>query len=58
MRAVSNILEPVKTKASKVGSRVRVQLYSGRVVEAEVTAILNQSAGGSIFWWKPVRCEL
>jgi hypothetical protein len=28
-----------------VGSRVRVRLYSGKVVEAEITAITNQSAG-------------
>jgi hypothetical protein len=28
-----------------VGSRVRVHLYSGKVVEAEITAITNQSAG-------------
>jgi hypothetical protein len=26
-----------------VGSRVRVRLYSGKVVEAEITAITNQS---------------
>jgi hypothetical protein len=28
-----------------VGSRIRVRLYSGKVVEAEITAITNQSAG-------------
>jgi hypothetical protein len=28
-----------------VGSRVRVRLYSGKVVEAEITAITNQSTG-------------
>ncbi len=28
-----------------VGSRIRVRLYSGKVVEAEITAIVNQSAG-------------
>jgi hypothetical protein len=27
-----------------VGSRIRVKLYSGKVVEAEITAITNQSA--------------
>ena len=27
-----------------VGSRIRVRLYSGKVVEAEITAITNQSA--------------
>ena len=31
-----------------VGSRVRVRLYSGKVVEAELTAITNQSSGGKI----------
>jgi hypothetical protein len=33
----------VAQKTYKVGSCVRVQLYSGRVVEAEVTAILSAS---------------
>jgi hypothetical protein len=28
-----------------VGSRIRVRLYNGRVVEAVVTAITNQSTG-------------
>ena len=28
-----------------VGSRVRGRLYSGKVVEAEITAITNQSTG-------------
>jgi hypothetical protein len=28
-----------------IGSRIRVRLYSGKVVEAEITAITNQSAG-------------
>jgi hypothetical protein len=28
-----------------VGSRVRVKLYNGKVVEAEITAITNQSTG-------------
>jgi hypothetical protein len=28
-----------------VGSRVRVKLYDGKVVEAEITAITNQSTG-------------
>jgi hypothetical protein len=27
------------------GSRIRVRLYSGKVVEAEITAITNQSTG-------------
>jgi hypothetical protein len=31
-----------------VGSRIRVRLYSGRVVEAEITAIMNQSAGRKV----------
>jgi hypothetical protein len=31
-----------------VGSRVRVKLYSGKVVEAEITAITNQSAGRKV----------
>jgi hypothetical protein len=31
-----------------VGSRVRVKLYSGKVVEAEITAIVNQSTGRKI----------
>ena len=28
-----------------VGSRIRARLYSGKVVEAEITAITNQSTG-------------
>jgi hypothetical protein len=28
-----------------VGSRVRVRLYNGKIVEAEITAISNQSTG-------------
>src|SRR6202042_1657226 len=28
-----------------VGSRIRVRLYSGKVVDAEITAITNQSTG-------------
>jgi hypothetical protein len=28
-----------------VGSRIRVRLYSGKVVEAEITAITNHSTG-------------
>jgi hypothetical protein len=28
-----------------VGSRVRVRLYSGKFVEAKITAITNQSTG-------------
>ena len=31
-----------------VGSRIRVRLYSGKVVEAEITAIVNQSTGRKI----------
>jgi hypothetical protein len=31
-----------------VGSRVRVKLYSGKEVEAKITAITNQSAGRKI----------
>jgi hypothetical protein len=30
------------------GSRVRVRLYSGKVVEAEITAITNQSTGRKV----------
>jgi hypothetical protein len=28
-----------------VGSRIRVRLYNGKIVEAEITAITNQSTG-------------
>jgi len=28
-----------------VGSRIRVRLYSGKVVEAEISAMTNQSTG-------------
>jgi hypothetical protein len=28
-----------------VGSRIRVRLYSGKIVEAEITAITKQSTG-------------
>ena len=28
-----------------VGSRIRVRLYSGKIVEAEIVSITNQSAG-------------
>jgi hypothetical protein len=31
-----------------VGSRVRVRLYSGDVVEAEITAVTNQAAGRKV----------
>jgi hypothetical protein len=31
-----------------VGSRIRVKLYSGQIMEAEITAIVNQSAGRKI----------
>jgi hypothetical protein len=31
-----------------LGSRVRVRLYSGKIVEAEITAITNQSAGRKV----------
>jgi hypothetical protein len=31
-----------------VGSRVRVKLYNGKIVEAGITAIVNQSAGRKI----------
>jgi hypothetical protein len=31
-----------------VGSRVRVKLYSGKEVEAEITAITNQSVGRKV----------
>jgi hypothetical protein len=31
-----------------VGSRIRIRLYSGKVVEAEITAITNQSAGRKV----------
>jgi hypothetical protein len=31
-----------------VGSRIRVRLYGGKVVEAEITAITNQSTGRKV----------
>jgi hypothetical protein len=31
-----------------VGSRVRVRLYSGKVVEAEITAITSHSTGRKV----------
>ena len=31
-----------------VGSRIRVKLYGGKIIEAEITAIVNQSAGRKI----------
>jgi hypothetical protein len=31
-----------------VGSRIRVKLYTGKIIEAEITAIVNQSAGRKI----------
>jgi hypothetical protein len=31
-----------------VGSRIRVRLYSGKVVEAEIAAITNQAAGRKV----------
>jgi hypothetical protein len=31
-----------------VGSRVRVRLYSGKIVEAEIVAIVNRSTGRKI----------
>jgi hypothetical protein len=31
-----------------VGSRVRVKLYDGKIVEAEITAITNQSTGRKV----------
>jgi hypothetical protein len=31
-----------------VGSRVRVRLYNGKIVEAEITAITNQSSGRKV----------
>ena len=31
-----------------VGSRVKVRLYSGQVVEAEITAIVEQSSGPKV----------
>jgi hypothetical protein len=36
------------TDANSVGSRIRVRLYSGKEVEAKITAITNQSAGRKI----------
>jgi hypothetical protein len=36
-----------------VGSRIRVKLYSGKEVEAEVTSIMDQSSGSegaNSFW--------
>jgi hypothetical protein len=34
--------------ARGVGFRIRVRLYSGKVVEAEITAITNPSAGRKV----------
>jgi hypothetical protein len=31
-----------------VGSRVRVKLYGGKIIEAKITAIVNQFAGRKI----------
>jgi hypothetical protein len=31
-----------------VGSRVKVRLYSGKIVEAKVTAIVDQSSGRKV----------
>ena len=31
-----------------VGSRIRVRLSNGKIVEAEITAITNQSAGRKV----------
>jgi hypothetical protein len=31
-----------------VGSHVRVKLYGGKIIEAKITAIVNQSAGRKI----------
>ena len=31
-----------------VGSRIRVKLYSGKIIEAEITAMVNQSTGRKI----------
>jgi hypothetical protein len=31
-----------------VGSRIRVRLYNGKIVEAEITAITNQSTGRKV----------
>jgi hypothetical protein len=31
-----------------VGSRIRVHLYNGKIVEAEITAITNQSTGRKV----------
>jgi hypothetical protein len=31
-----------------VGSRIRVRLYNGKSVEAEITAITNQSTGRKV----------
>ena len=31
-----------------VGSRIRVRLYSGKIVEAEIVSITNQSAGRKV----------
>jgi hypothetical protein len=32
----------------RVGSRIRVRLYSGKIVEAEITSIIDQAAGRRI----------
>jgi hypothetical protein len=31
-----------------VGSRIRVRLYNGKIVEAEITAITNHSTGRKV----------
>jgi hypothetical protein len=40
-------MEAIEQKAMDygVGSRIRVKLYNGKVVQAEITAITNQSTG-------------
>jgi hypothetical protein len=40
--------EYTKVMYYSVGSRIRVKLYSGEEVEAEVTAIMDQSSGRKV----------
>ena len=40
--------EYTKKMDYNVGSRVKVRLYSGQVVKAEITAITNQSTGRKV----------
>jgi hypothetical protein len=47
-RVKNNTGEYTKKMDYNVGSRVKVRLYSGQVVKAEITAITNQSTGRKV----------